>query len=74
MNEGWKCPVCGRGVSPNEKHCDHGGQQVVYGPVIVPTPVWPDPYRGTGIPWEPPPPVTCETIIVGCLTASNLPH
>lgn len=25
MREGWKCPVCGRGVSPNEKACDHGG-------------------------------------------------
>lgn len=25
MNEGWKCPVCGRGVAPIEKYCDHGG-------------------------------------------------
>ena len=25
MREGWKCPVCGRGVSPDEKVCDHGG-------------------------------------------------
>lgn len=23
MSEGWKCPVCGRGVAPTEKHCDH---------------------------------------------------
>lgn len=25
MTEGWKCPVCGRGVAPSEKTCDHGG-------------------------------------------------
>lgn len=25
MTDGWKCPVCSRGVSPNEKTCDHGG-------------------------------------------------
>lgn len=24
MNEGWKCPVCGRGVAPTEKNCNHG--------------------------------------------------
>lgn len=28
MNEGWKCPVCGRGVAPSEKHCEHGGSQL----------------------------------------------
>ena len=22
--EGWKCPVCNKGVNPNEKMCDHG--------------------------------------------------
>lgn len=22
--EGWTCPVCGRGVSPDEKTCEHG--------------------------------------------------
>lgn len=25
MTEGWKCPVCSRGVAPGEKCCDHGG-------------------------------------------------
>lgn len=25
MREGWICPQCRRGVSPDEKHCDHGG-------------------------------------------------
>jgi hypothetical protein len=24
MNEGWKCPVCGRGVAPSVAYCDHG--------------------------------------------------
>ncbi len=24
MREGWICPSCKRGVSPDEKHCDHG--------------------------------------------------
>ena len=24
MREGWRCPVCNRGVSPDEKACDHG--------------------------------------------------
>lgn len=23
VNEGWKCPVCGNGVAPTEKTCDH---------------------------------------------------
>ena len=22
---GWACPVCGRGVAPSEKMCEHGG-------------------------------------------------
>jgi len=22
---GWKCPVCNRGVAPDEKTCDHAG-------------------------------------------------
>lgn len=25
MREGWVCPACRRGVSPDEKTCDHGG-------------------------------------------------
>lgn len=25
MREGWKCPVCNRGLSPNVQHCDHVG-------------------------------------------------
>ena len=36
--EGWKCPVCGRGVSPQEKTCDHNGNAqavpVYYGPLL----------------------------------------
>lgn len=66
MNEGWKCPVCGRGVAPHEKHCDHHGQQITYQPVFVPAPIYqPMPYEPTRTPcdpWEPPPPITCDTL------------
>jgi hypothetical protein len=24
MNDGWKCPVCNRGVAPSQTYCDHG--------------------------------------------------
>jgi hypothetical protein len=37
MREGWKCPVCGRGVSPDHSTCDHGEQPPgLYGPMSVP--------------------------------------
>lgn len=26
MADGWKCPVCGRGVAPDVRTCEHGGQ------------------------------------------------
>jgi len=26
--KGWTCPVCGRGVSPDVKYCDHGEIQM----------------------------------------------
>lgn len=56
MNEGWKCPVCGRGVAPSEKHCEHGSPLPGFGPVYIPThwPATPGPDE-----WRPPPPVTC---------------
>ena len=52
MREGWKCPVCGQGVSPNKDTCDHNGSVApVYQPVYIPmeptTPVWPS------NPWDP---------------------
>lgn len=25
MTKGWECPVCGRGVAPDEKFRNHGG-------------------------------------------------
>ena len=54
MNEGWKCPVCGRGVAPTEKHCNHDATGVFANPVIVPS-IWPTPFT-TGTPiWNPPP-------------------
>jgi hypothetical protein len=34
MNEGWKCPVCGKGVAPTEKHCDHGAPSINTSPSI----------------------------------------
>jgi hypothetical protein len=38
MADGWRCPVCGRGVAPTEKVCDHGGLGALqpYQPVTVP--------------------------------------
>lgn len=37
MAEGWKCPVCGRGVAPSEKVCEHGASHGGLGVPIVPT-------------------------------------
>ena len=34
--DGWKCPVCGRGVSPDQKECTHG--EVALPLPWVPTP------------------------------------
>lgn len=52
MNEGWKCPVCERGVAPGEKHCDHGKVQHHYIPTPAPlAPICPQcglPYRNQG--------------------------
>ena len=36
MTDGWKCPVCGRGVAPGLDYCDHGAS--LYGPAYVRTP------------------------------------
>lgn len=38
MADGWRCPVCGRGVAPGEKVCDHGGLSVA---PVYPLPAWP---------------------------------
>lgn len=47
MREGWKCPVCGRGVSPDQPTCDHGegvnrvvGEQPRYYNSDTPTPFY----------------------------------
>lgn len=55
MADGWRCPVCGRGVAPGEKSCDHGGGlgvvlPSVYSPRSIPdttaipntVPRWPE--------------------------------
>lgn len=47
MTDGWKCPVCNRGVAPGEKACDHGGSLAApyhfTHPGCVPTTVYPSP-------------------------------
>lgn len=53
--DGWKCPVCGRGVAPSEKHCDHGGslaQPYFPGmfPSVMPTVPWRIPTSGDPVP------------------------
>lgn len=45
MTEGWKCPVCGRGVAPSEKVCEHGDGHGGLGVPIVPTFIQHDPPR-----------------------------
>lgn len=58
MSEGWKCPVCGRGVAPTEKNCGHEGGvgTMPYVPTFVPNPntapAYPPHWR-----WQP----TCGT-------------
>ncbi len=60
MTEGWKCPVCARGVAPGEKSCNHGGGQIGGSHDHIPlTPGWEPPPFHTGTPWVPPWPVTC---------------
>jgi len=36
--EGWICPKCGRGISPDEKTCDHGMAPVFGTPITFPAP------------------------------------
>ena len=44
--EGWKCPVCGRGVAPSEKTCEHGGLGAPIVPTFIPHgPQWPNQWR-----------------------------
>jgi hypothetical protein len=49
MNKGWKCPVCGRGVAPTVKTCDHAGDSFAAAPVYIPSPIYIQP-RGFGFP------------------------
>ena len=55
MREGWICPKCGRGVSPDEKHCEHGGvslRTTPYTACDTTTAPIPMPFIGTP-PWDP---------------------
>jgi hypothetical protein len=48
MREGWKCPVCHRGVSPDERACDHGNGFAVLPVLPTPNPIpfpWIPPYQ-----------------------------
>lgn len=50
MREGWKCPVCNRGLSPNVQHCDHVGvNPVTQFPAWPPDYPYPSPGVGIGI-------------------------
>lgn len=46
--EGWKCPVCGKGVAPTEKYCDHA----VAAPLFPVAPARPLPYYPPIFPWN----------------------
>lgn len=71
MTEGWKCPVCSRGVAPSEKFCNHGnyiGWSVPQYPLPSTTvPSWPIsptwyyyPTRISGTVSNTPPVSTCD--------------
>lgn len=46
MEKPWICPVCNRGVAPDQKTCDHGGAALSqYFPMPQP------PYTTVVIPW-----------------------
>ena len=57
MNEGWKCPNCGKAHAPHVQTCPEPAQQMG-----IPYPVWPQPSPiDTGY-WPPHlPTVTCDT-------------
>jgi len=60
MREGWKCPVCGRGVSPDEKYCEHSScRSLCSEPRIYPS--------TTVVPWNPSVPITLTTCMAGGL-------
>ena len=50
--DGWKCPVCGRGVAPTKETCDHGGQGAA--PYLPGLPMW-QPYYPYQVPYAPNP-------------------
>lgn len=88
MSEGWKCPVCGRGVAPSEKTCEHGAGHGGVVPTFIPRgPPWPNQWLPSEVPndvpsrtadwyrWRPPYEITCgsvESVSAGVLW--NLGH
>lgn len=64
MNEGWKCPVCNRGVRPDKDTCDHGAQyliDMVIGPTRSPDTTGPGTAYPPGWTW---PGTTCGGVTV----------
>lgn len=57
--EGWICPTCKRGLSPDQPHCDHDASTVVPRLPLR---------RGTTTPWMPQPATIDEytRLIGGC--------
>jgi len=58
MREGWKCPVCGRGVSPDFRTCEHGYAATPVNPLSPVNPLCPlipvyvpPPVYSPAIPW-----------------------
>ena len=63
---GWKCPVCGRGVNPSEKTCNHGPENArPINPAIADH--WPPlpTQDGTGSPPQVTLPSTCAVPMPG---------
>jgi hypothetical protein len=69
--DGWRCCVCGRGVSPDQKTCDHGGSFTFHPPVFLP--IWP--YQpGTADPppgWPTTPDIICNDPTLSTTTTSR---
>jgi len=70
MSEGWKCPVCSRGVAPTESHCDHGGVNYIPAPSTGPyyPNVWPSTVTPTPYWWHT---VTCGSGSTTCLVSEK---
>ena len=73
--DGWKCPVCGKGVAPDQKTCDHEGARDIGRPIDKYREGWPgQPYelvRGP-VPW--PEPFICDACRRGGVCNCYIPE